>query len=114
MLLENYIGRPLTFAELQKSPQTCVSKDEIDMATNDGHAKLLHPVKDYSQYLVLTSVYMATIATLFAVFFRTQQKRSAIDNDMIGMSSIEDTYGSKLNEGKVQKYGILQLWLITN
>ena len=102
MLLENYIGRPLTFDELKNSPQTCVSNGDINRAVNDGHTILLHPVKDYSQYLVLTSVYMATIATVFAIFFRTQQKRSAIDNDMMGVSSIEDTYVSKLNEEKVQ------------
>ena len=87
MLMENYIGRTLTFEELRSSPQTCVSQDEVNIITKDSN---IHSVKDYTTYLIVTSVYMAIIAAVFAVFFRTQQKRSDVDNDIIAMSSIED------------------------
>ena len=95
MLLENYVGRILTFDELKKSEQTCISHDDISKAINGG--TLLHPVKDYTQYLVLTSVYMAAIALVFGMFFRTQQKRSSIDNNVMEVPSIEENYVSNRN-----------------
>ena len=93
MLLENYIGHTLTLDELKSSPQTCVSQDDILNATNEEN-KIIHSVKDYTFYLIITSVYMAIIAAIFAIFFRTQQKRSDVDNDFLKSSSIEDINGS--------------------
>ena len=87
MLMENYIGRTLTYDELKSSPQTCISQMDINNITKDSN---IHSVKDYTIYLIVTSVYMAIIAAVFAVFFRTQQKRSDVDNDITNMSSIED------------------------
>ena len=93
MFLENYIGHTLTIDELKASPQTCLSQDDILNATNNEN-KIIHSVKDYTVYLIITSVYMAIIAAIFAIFFRTQQKRSDVDNDFLKSSSIEDINGS--------------------
>ena len=93
MFLENYIGHTLTLEELKSSPQTCLSKEDILNATNEEN-KIIHSVKDYTVYLIITSVYMAFIAAIFAIFFRTQQKRSDVDNDFVNASSIEDINGS--------------------
>ena len=93
MFLENYIGHTLTLEELESSPQTCLSKEDILNATNEEN-KIIHSVKDYTVYLIITSVYMAFIAAIFAIFFRTQQKRSDVDNDFVNASSIEDINGS--------------------
>ena len=105
MLMENYIGRTLTYDELKSSPQTCVSQMDINNLTKDSN---IQSVKDYTTYLIVTSVYMAIIAAVFAVFFRTQQKRSDVDNDIKTMSSIEDVAAKNteqvLNVIKVVKY----------
>ena len=84
MLLENYVGRTLTFEELKSSPQTCVvaSSESVMEGFKDGSTT--HSVKDYSLYLMITSSYMAVISAIFGIFFRTQQKRANVDKDEIG------------------------------
>ena len=84
MLLENYVGRTLTFGELKSSPQTCVvaSSESVMEGFKDGSTP--HSVKDYSPYLMITSLYMAVISAIFGIFFRTQQKRANVDKDEIG------------------------------
>ena len=101
MFLENYIGHTLTIDELKASPQTCLSQDEILNATNNEN-KIIHSVKDYTVYLIITSVYMAVIAAVFAIFFRTQQKRTEVDNDFLKTSSIEDICSSSERRTKVR------------
>ena len=105
MLLENYIGHTLTLDELKSSPQTCLSQDDILNGTNDEN-KIIHSVKDYTVYLIITSVYMAIIAAIFAIFFRTQQKRSDVDNDFVNASSIED-----INESSQKKKMVLIMYI---
>ena len=84
MLLENYVGRTLTFEELKSSPQTCVvaSSESVIEGFKDGSTS--HSVKDYSLYLMITSLYMAVISAIFGIFFRTQQKRANVDKEEIG------------------------------
>ena len=84
MLLENYVGRTLTFEELKSSPQTCVvaSSESVIEGFKDGSTS--HSVKDYSLYLMITSLYMAAISAIFGIFFRTQQKRANVDKEDIG------------------------------
>ena len=101
MFLENYIGHTLTSDELKSSPQTCVSQTDILQAKNNGK-EVIHSVKDYTTYLIITSVYMAIIATVFAIFFRTQQKRTEVDNDFLKTSSIEDICSSSERRTKVR------------
>ena len=102
MFLENYIGRTLTFEELTNGPQTCISQDDINRTTKDSN---IHSVKDYTTYLIVTSVYMAIIAAIFAVFFRTQQKRTDVDNDIIAISSAA-AVNRKTSETEQVLYGI--------
>ena len=84
MLLENYVGRTLTFEELTRSPQTCVvaSSESVIEGFKDGSTS--HSVKDYSLYLMITSLYMVGISAIFGIFFRTQQKRANVDKEEIG------------------------------
>ena len=84
MLLENYVGRTLTSEELKNSPQTCVvvSSESVIEGFKDGGTP--HSVKDYSLYLMITSLYMAVISAIFGIFFRTQQKRANVDKEKIG------------------------------
>ena len=84
MLLENYVGRTLTFGELKSSPQTCVvaSSESVMEGFKDGSTP--HSVKDYAPYLMITSLYMAVISAIFGIFFRTQQKRANVDKEEIG------------------------------
>ena len=79
MLLENYVGRTLTSEELKNSPQTCVV-----VSSESENGSTPHSVKDYSLYLMITSLYMAVISTIFGIFFRTQQKRANVDKEKIG------------------------------
>ena len=101
MFLENYIGHTLTLDELKSSPQTCVSQTDI-LQANDNGKEIIHSVKDYTTYLIITSVYMAIIAAVFAIFFRTQQKRTEVDNDFLKTSSIEDIGSSSERKTKVR------------
>ena len=110
MLLENYIGHTLTIDELKSSPQTCLSQEDILNATNGGN-ELIHSVKDYTVYLIITSVYMAIIAAIFAIFFRTQQKRSDVDNDFLKASSIEDITGSSERKKMVLIYIYIYIYI---
>ena len=84
MLLENYVGRTLSIEELKSSPQTCVvvSSESVMEGFKDGSTS--HSVKDYSLYLMITSLYMAVISAIFGIFFRTQQKRANVDKEEIG------------------------------
>ena len=100
MFLENYIGHTLTLDELKSSPQTCVSQADI-LQANDNGKDIIHSVKDYTTYLIITSVYMAIIAAVFAIFFRTQQKRTEVDNDFLKTSTVEDINSSNEIKAKV-------------
>ena len=111
MFLENYVGHTLTLEELKSSPQTCVSQDDILLATTNGN-KNIHSVKDYTVYLIITSVYMAVIAAVFAVFFRTQQKRTEVDNDFLKSSSVEDVNGNTVKTTKVTIGSITLQWAL--
>ena len=83
MLLENYVGRTLTFEELKSSPQTCVVASSKSVAEGFKDGSTAHSVKDYSLYLMITSLYMAVISAIFGIFFRTQQKRANVDMEEI-------------------------------
>ena len=98
MIMENYIGRELTEEELKTSPQTCVSQADITKALNQGNK---HSVKDYNTYLIMTSTYMAMIAIVFAIFFRTQQKRSDVDNEVVESSAVGDIVKNSASKGQV-------------
>ena len=91
MLLENYVGRTLTFEELKSSPQTCVvvSSESVIEGFKDGGTP--HSVKDYSLYLMITSLYMAVISAIFGIFFRTQQKRANVDKEGIREHTLPKT-----------------------
>ena len=84
MLLENYVGRTLTFEELKSSPQTCVVASSESVTEGLRDESTPHSVKDYSLYLMVTSIYMAVISAIFGIFFRTQQKRANVDKEEIG------------------------------
>ena len=98
MIMENYIGRELTEEELKDSPQTCVSQADITKALNQGNK---HSVKDYNTYLIMTSTYMAMIAVVFAIFFRTQQKRFDVDNEVVESSAVGDIVNDSASKGQV-------------
>ena len=91
MLLENYVGRTLTSEELKNSPQTCVvvSSESVIEGFKDGGTP--HSVKDYSPYLMITSLYMAVISAIFGIFFRTQQKRANVDKEGIREHTLPKT-----------------------
>ena len=100
MLLENYIGRHLTFEELMTSSQSCISINEINTKLNNSQQRFLHPVKDYTLYLIFTSLYMAFIAIVFTVFFRAQQKRHAFGNDIEEYTRVDDVWIDKSNKAQ--------------
>ena len=91
MLLENYVGRTLTFEELKSSPQTCVVVSSESVVEGLKIGSTPHSVKDYFLYLMITSLYMAVISAIFGIFFRTQQKRANVDKEGIREHTLPKT-----------------------
>jgi len=78
MLAENGLGRPLTEDEMLV--QSCVAAGE------SGHQQ----PKDYGSYLTFITVYMSSLIIVFALFFRTEMKRTLADAAIGGRADAEE------------------------